>query len=420
MKVGVLIARHRRVLLILLGNLVAALIVLSSIQAQDASGYMYGKVRTSEATYTGQIRWGSEEAFWSDFFNAAKIADKYYQQILKENSAPEEVEFWEDINWNLSSIWEDKGNLTHEFATQFGNIASIINTSKYRATLRLKNGVELELSGRGYNDIGTKIVVYDDEVGKVEISWYRMREVEFLDTPKDLHVSGGNPIFGTIDTFRAGSFTGYIQWDHDERLGDEKLDGDTRDGDLSIPFRQIKSIEKEQNGSYVVLNSGRDFFLTGSNDVNSQNRGIIVTVPDIGRVDIPWKVFRSATFEQVKSSGPAYKTYRVPKGLSGAVYTFDGDKIEGRIIYDIDEAWEVETLDAKDYGIEYTIPFSNIKAVIPKNDDFSTIVFRNGDKVILGGVRDVSDRNDGALIFKPNKKDPDYVPWKDIAEIVFD
>ena len=422
MNISGLFARHRRVLLILLGNLVAALVVMTSLQAQDGSGFLYGKVRTYETTYIGQIQWGGEddEIFWNEFFNAAKVADKYYQKILEENNPEKEVEFWNELDWNISSIWEDKGNLTHEFSTQFGNIASIINISKSRAALRLKNGIELELSGHGYSDIGTKIVVYDDEVGKIEIPWHRMREVHFTQMPKGVSTHGGDRIFGTVETYRGGTFTGYVQWDHDERLGEHKLDGDTRDGDLSIPFKQIKSIEKGENGSYVVLNSGRDFFLKGSNDVNSQNRGIIVTVQNLGNVDIPWKVFRSATFEPAETSGPSYKSYKVPKGLSGAIYTFDGDKIEGRIIYDIDEAWEVETLEAKDYRIDYVIPFSNVKRVIPKNNDFSTVEFRNGESLLLGEVRDVSASNDGALIFKANRKDPIYVPWADIAEIVFD
>ncbi len=420
MNKGALLARHRRVLLIVIGNLVAALIVLTSLQAQNTEGYIYGKVHTYETTYIGQIRWGDEEAFWNEFFNAAKVADKYYQKVLEENAPSEEVAFWESLNWSLSSIWEDKGNLTHEFATQFGNIAALIKTGKYTVALRLKNGIELELSGRGYNDIGTTLIVYDDELGKIDIPWHRMREVEFSDTPKNLRVTGGAPIYGTVETFRGGTFTGYVQWDHDERLGEDVLDGDTRDGDLSIPFREIKSIEKEQNGSYVVLNSGRDFFLKGSNDVNSENRGIIVTVPELGQVDIPWKTFRKATFEQVKSSGAPYKSYRAPKGLSGTVYTFDDTKFEGRIVYDIDEAWEVETLDAKDYMIDYSIPFVNIKSVTPKNNQFSTVELRNGDKLLLGDVRDVSAANDGTLIFKANQKDPIYVPWRETAEIVFD
>lgn len=413
------LVRHRKTLLIVLGNLVALLILMNKSFAQEADGYIYGRVETYGNTYQGQIRWGKEEAFWNDFFNASKVADQSHQRILSKEE-DNDSDFWDDLDWSISSIWDDKRHVNHEFSTQFGNISKLTMTGKYEVDLELKNGKIIPLSGRGYNDIGTKIVIFDEELGEVDVEWRKVREVDFMATPKRFEASGGGPIFGTVETYRRGTFTGYIQWDHDERLGDDKLDGDSRDGDLSIAFNQIKSIEKEGNSSFVTLNSGRDFYLRGSNDVGNGNRGIIVTVPDIGKIDIPWRVFRKVEFEKINSSGASYNSYKTPRGLMGTVYTFDGDEFEGRLVYDVDEAWEVETLEAKDDDIDYIIPFNNIKVVAPKNSQYCTVQMRNGDKLLLGDRRDVSEDNDGILVFTSGEKDPVYIKWRSVSEIIFD
>ncbi len=413
------IGKHRKTLLIILGNVIAFMILMSA-NAQNTEGYIYGKVHTYRQTYQGQIRWGKEEAFWNDFFNAGKTRDSYHQSFVERDQNTDDSDFWEELDWSLSSIWDNKGHVSHEFSTQFGNIAAIINKGRSRIDLQLKNGMQIELSGRGYNDVGSTIVIYDEELGKIKLDWDRIEMVEFMATPSDLRVQGGNPIYGTVETFRSGTYTGFVQWDHDERLGEDVLDGDSRDGDMSIPFSNIKRIEKDRGGSYVTLNSGREFFLRGTNDVNSDNDGIIVSVDDIGKIDIPWRVFESVTFEEVSSSGPSYDSYKVPKGLSGTVLTYDRDEFKGRIIYDVDEASEVETLEADDDEIEYMVPFFNIKRITPKNSEYCAIELRNGEEIFLGERRDVNEDNDGILLFGRNQKDPIYIRWRDVKEIIFD
>ena len=70
------------------------------------------------------------------------------------------------------------------------------------------------------------------------------------------------------------------------------------DGNMAIEFGKIKSVERDGRGSLVILKSGRDFYLTGSNDVNHENRGIIVNIPGQGRVDIEWRDFRIGYFHR--------------------------------------------------------------------------------------------------------------------------
>ena len=170
----------------------------------------------------------------------------------------------------------------------------------------------------------------------------------------------------------------------------------------------------------VTLKSGKELFLYNSNDVDNDNRGVVVSVEGTGKIDIPWRSFRSVEFINTESSGKPFDNYKIPKGLMGTVYTFEEETYIGKMIYDLDEAWEVETLEANDNGIDYLIPFWNIKRIIPKNDDYSLIELRNGKNLLLGGTRDVSEDNDGILMVQDKEKDAKYIKWRDVAEIVFD
>jgi hypothetical protein len=406
--------KHRRTILILLGNIIAAFL-LADAMAQDTQGYIYGTVKTFDQTYQGQIRWGNEEIFWNDYFNAAKEKNDSYSSYSDKNEKS-----WNDFDWSLESIWEDKIGLSHQFSCEFGDIKTLKDFTRSELTLVLKNNAEIRLNGTGYNDVGTTLKIKDNEIGEVSVKWDRIERIDFQPTPKDLNVRKGKPIYGTVETYRKGTFTGFIQWDHDERIGTDKLDGDNRDGDVSIAFSEIKYIEKKGDGCIVEMKSGREFYLTNSNDVDNSNRGIIMTVPGVGKIDIPWKYFINAKLTEAPNSGWAYTDYKSPKGLFGTVYTIQGDEFKGQIIYDLDEKWEIETLDANDDDVKYQIAFRNIDSIVPKNYAYSMIELKNGDKILLGGERDVSDKNDGLLVYGSPNSEPEFIKWDKIVEINFD
>ncbi len=410
--------RNQKTLQLILGCLIALLITASELKAQNTEGFIYGKVYTNNNIYTGQLRWGKEEAYWHDVFNASKT-DNAFKEIVKKHEK-DNTNSWQDIDWRISSIWEDKRTTIHQFSCQFGDIKELHNYGNGRVVLQLKNGEKIKLSGEGYNDVGTDVKVLDLELGVMSIKWDRITKIEFLETPKKLSRHFGKPVYGTVETFRKGSFEGFVQWDHDERLGLDKLDGDTRDGDMSIAFDQISKIEKQGNGSMVDLRSGRQFYLTNSNDVDDGNRGIIVNVDGVGDVDIPWRAFKFVSFKEVNSSGRAYSSYESPKGLYGTVYKYNGGQVKGRIVFDLDETWELEMLEGKDDEIEYTIPFRNIKKIRPKNYNYSLVQLRNGSELLLGDGRDVSDNNAGVMVMVSGEKDPQFIEWKNVTEIVFE
>ena len=417
----------QRMRYLIAGAIVAVYVFLTSfgLQAQD-QGFIYGTVSTIDGKeYKGQLRWGKEETFWDDIFNSSKEENDWlryldrgdYKYVRNNRNNDDD----DGGNWigSWTNIWsDDYSNHTHQFAIRFGDIDKIQITGRDDVEVTFKDGKEWDLEG-GSNDVGATISVFDPEIGQIKLDWGRIDEIKFMDAPNTIKGKAGEPLTGTVET-RKGTFTGLIQWDHEECLSIDKLDGDTEDGDVSIEMGNIASIEKDGRGSTVTLKSGRKLYLWGSNDVNDENRGVIVKDPAIGKVKIGWDDFEMVTFDdKPKGSGPAYKDYGKPAALNGTVVTENGEKLSGRIVYDLDEEYDFELLDGQDDDIEYAIPFRNVKSVKIKNFNYSSVTLRSGKILLLGDGQDVSDKNDGMLVFT-SEGDPTYVPWDDIEEIIFD
>ena len=400
-------------------TLVACLTLIGSfaVNAQDEA-LIYGKLTTIDGdSYTGQIRWGKEEAIWTDIFNGTKEENENYRYLSRDqrNDMKEDRRRGNRWNgWNIS--WGNNDyETTHEFQARFGDIAKLEIERRSEVKLTLRNGESMFIEN-GSNDFDTEIHIMDTELGKTSFRWSRIESVEFMETPKNLREKMGDALYGAV-AFYGGEYNGFIQWDHDERLSEDILDGDTRDGDVKIEFGNLASIERGRGGSNIVTKSGREMYLRGSNDVNSGNRGIIVTT-DFGRVDIPWNEFKKVTFSDAPSGAIAYSTFSDMKKLSGTVTTTDGKTLSGNIIYDLDETYTFEMLQGKDDDVEYIISMGNIKSISPKNYDYSTVVLKNGTELLLGDARDVNEDNDGVLVFT-GSGDPEYIRWEDIKNITF-
>lgn len=398
-------------------GLVVALVAMATIsKAQAVEGYLYGKVYTDHNTYEGALRWGTEEVFWTDLFNAAKRNNDYARLVPKQNDGSDS---WSVFDWDLSSIWENKST-THQFTAQFGNLKEIQKTNRGYFNIKLKNGGELQVNGSGYNDLEGTIQILDPELGVLKIRWDRIQRIEFLPTPKKLEQVFGYPLYGTVTGGRKETYSGFIIWDNDERLSTDVLDGDSKGDKVAIKFSDITRIEKKGNGCDVTLKSGRTVFVENSNDVNSENRGVWVVNPEYGIIKFSWKAFRNVTFSGTTSSGPAYESFPRPVPLQATITQLDGPDVSGRIIYDVDEALDFELIEGKENDIEYQIPIRNIKRITPKNFDYSEIALRSGKTILLGGMRDVSNQNAGILVFVKGKKEPQHIRWKNINEIIFE
>src|SRR5262245_15312761 len=158
----------------------AALIALATPVLASDEGYIYGRVLTSSGdSYEGQIRWGTEESFWDDMFNADKASNDNLDYVSRH-----------DLNHVRSRHWGSllgigDMDLTHVLAVRFGDLKRIEVRGGERAIAEFRNGEEMELRG-GSNDIGARITVVDSRRGRQEIGWRHIRSIEFEDTPSRL------------------------------------------------------------------------------------------------------------------------------------------------------------------------------------------------------------------------------------------
>ena len=289
----------RKVLLIV-GVIVGLFILINSAQALHRNIFIYGEVETVDGDkYEGYLRWGTDEVYWFELLNAQKTSNDFLKFLsnkeIEDLANQSSGNSWLNIDLGVLSIWEDKLSRTnHRFDTRFGDIKLIEPIGKSKARITIKNGVILEVTNEGgyYTDIGGAVRLMDNELGEINLKWSRIEKITFMSAREnDLTKPFGQPIYGKVDAGRKGTFTGLIHWDEDERFQNEILNGKDSGDDRKIPFKNIRSIEKEKNGVVVTLKSDRELRLTDSNDVNNKNRGIIVFDPEIGRIDIPWRDF---------------------------------------------------------------------------------------------------------------------------------
>ncbi len=402
----------------LLLGFAVTLAVPATAQTTDPQGFLYGEVKTeSGKTYKGRLRWDDEEAFWGDFFNSSKEERPYLEEVDRRDRRDRGRRNEVRIFGIRIGGWDSYGD-GRSFVARFGDIERIDLGRGDHAFVTMKSGTKYEVDG-GSNDIGADIFVWDSEIGEIELDWDRIESIRFLPTPVDLAVPV-HRLHGKMKT-RIGDFEGYIQWDQEECLSTDELDGETPDGDVSIEMGKLRSIARHsRRSSLVTLRNGREMELDGTNDVDDDNRGIYVEDPRYGRVLVDWDSFERLDFSEPGPSGPAYEDFHKSGPLQGTVTDRDGKKHSGRIVYDIDEAETWEILNGEWRDVEFSIPFSLIRSIIPESSDSSRVILKGGEELELEDQADVGDGNDGVLILTADDAKPIYVEWDDVRRIDFD
>ncbi|MEM1248479.1 MAG: hypothetical protein AAGK22_19035 [Acidobacteriota bacterium] len=392
----------------------ASLLLPGTIGAQQRDGFIHGTVTTeSGEKYTGTLRWGKEEAFWDDLFNSNKEELPW----LEEYGEAKGGKTLNVLGRKVKINWGNFGT-GRQLVTRFGSLKSIENLGSDEVRLVFRGGEEIIGDG-GSNDIGTRITVRDTTLGSVQLDWKRIEKIEFSNTPSGAEV-GGYRLSGEVKT-RRGSYRGFVQWDSEECLSTDKLDGESRDADHSIEMGKIRAIRRlSSKRSEVELKDGRKLRLEGTNDVDEDIRGILIEDSRYGRVEIGWDDFEEVVFDDQGSSGRAYDELDDEGPLRGRVVTRDGETLSGRLVYDLDEAYRWEMLDGNDGDIAYIIPFALVTEVEPDGDDAARVTLRSGEKLTLEGSHDTNEDNDGVLVLDGNEKDGTLVPWDQIASIRFD
>src|ERR1041385_394021 len=141
-------------------------LAFSSALAQDEH-FIYGRITMNDSkVYEGPIRWGKEEVYWNDIFNASKLRnenlrfltgderDHLIDRLHEYNHRHDDWDHWgrwaDSFNWRGSDD-DDHYDFVHQFSCQFGDIKSIKPQGSKWVDLELRNGTKVELSGEGYN-----------------------------------------------------------------------------------------------------------------------------------------------------------------------------------------------------------------------------------------------------------------------------
>ncbi|MFC6099236.1 hypothetical protein [Olivibacter domesticus] len=395
---------------------------LSASHAQYQA-FIYGKVTLkNKQIYSGPIKWSGDQRLWSDVLVVKKtthnalryLTGAQRKQLLKDGEG-------EEIDWKFMSLWKDKEPKRKvEVLCRFGDMKMVHVMGNNKAQIYFKNGEKLRVESDENDNrhLGKNIVVYYNGDSET-VHWNEISTVEFLEMPKNIRATRGEPLFGTVYTSK-GSFTGFIQWDKYKYLDAHQLNGKINGvGPVKeYPFYQIEKIKKNDNAVDVIFKNGKERQLKGTSDTGPDIRGIVVMHPIFGRAVIDWKAFESVRFSKQPENGVSYADYRRPKRLKAQLLTTSNKRISGTCIFDLDEEWDMEMLEGHKDGVHYQLPFHQISKIKPHQNRFTTVVLKNGKTLSLGWENDVSDNNWGVII-RAESQDYQYITWDKIKEIEF-
>ena len=219
------------------------------------------------------------------------------------------------IAWDLDEIFEsdildgEEMEGRDERDVRFADIRSIERIER-GSRVELTDGQVIDLTGSNDVHFGHGgVQISDPALGMVEVDWRVFRRIRFHAPPDGGSgagydtFDGGHPLVGTVETREGETLEGLIRWDADEASSWEILNGEARDIKFSIDFGFVSRIERDPAfGAIVTLRDGRVLHLDHSNDVNWDNRGIMVA-PEGSRPErvaswrlVSWGDFHSATF----------------------------------------------------------------------------------------------------------------------------
>lgn len=415
----------------MMGSIVWATLAAASVlgwsQQGPGSDRLYGRVVTAGGTvYEGFLRWDRNEGSWADLLNGSK-------EIPWENERDaERLDHDRDHPgrgggisiFGLRISWSEEGTdfpASASSGIRFGHLSGLEVMSRERARLVLKSGLELELEG-GSTDLGEDLrglVVDDPERGEIELRWRDLDAVEFMEAPADLEPSSRR-LYGTLNTRGGVRFTGFVSWDVDEILGSDILDGEERGRDREIPFDRIAAIERAgPSGAIVVLRNGEEIELRGSNDVNDSNRGISISDPGLGQVQVGWDELESVAFAPAPVDAAPYASFDGGRRLYGTVETEDGQLLNGELRWDNDEEYSWEILDGRDHDIDFDIEFANVASIRNLGSWGAEVTLLDGRTFELDDSNDVDDRNKGVFVTTEDGETV-MVHWRDFREVRFE
>jgi hypothetical protein len=390
--------------------LIGLIVIAAPAAAPRAGGEIHGTITTTDGgALTGPIRWDRNENFWDDVLHARK-GDAVYVEEAEGGT-------FRFLGLRLPR-WGERGSWTYsQFSIPFGHLRALEPVEGDRVRLELKNGETLEIRTAG-SDLGPgmrDLVIDDANRGEVVLAWSSVRRVGFSSRP-----GPGRDSFrlhGTVTT-RSGELTGYVVWDRDESLLDDVIDGEEDGHEHKIRFSEIRAVERVGDwGSRVTLADGRTVTLEGTNDVDEDNRGISVLIPGVATVEASWDEFVGFHLSPAPPSR-GYDDFDGGARLAGRVLTSDGRTIAGEIVWDRDEMYSWETLDGRLDGLDYAVPFANIRRIRRLGSDGAAVELTSGRVLELTASNDISDENKGIVVTDAAGTGVE-LSWSDVETVEF-
>ncbi|AWW29231.1 hypothetical protein DN752_03230 [Echinicola strongylocentroti] len=405
---------------------IASLFLSAQLSAQQEA-FIYGEVELRDETkLEGKITWSAGQSLWVDLLVAEKKDNNILDHLAKDDII-HLSEGKKKTEWGFMALWKNQypsRKLT--FRTQFGNLLEIMVTGDSDATIVLKNHENIRIFINGDKEyarqLGETITVQLSDGEKKKLPWKAIERIRFSNTPTDLANFKSLPLYGHITTRMGYAYQGLIKWDLEEHLSDQYLDGTTIDDRRArYHFYEVKSIRPKNKGSLIQLQSNKEIYLHELTNVTNENAGIQVRNPHWGQIALQWGDFKTAEFTPYSEiAGFGYNDFGAPSALQGTVVLKDDRHISGSIYYDLDEHWNIETLDgwAQGGGLRQ-IPFSLIKTLYPVSETHTAVILMDGEKIILGERSDVDQTNWGTMIKAPNGQFT-YIPWQKLQSITFE
>ena len=402
-----------------------------------AAERIYGRVVTAEGgRLEGYLRWDRNETGWGDVLDGQKEIPHEYD--LEAERLDEELRRRRQRERSLSLpglriTWdEDDGDpRTVSSGIRFGHIRSLEVVDERRAVLVLKSGERVGLVGLS-TDIGRSfrgLAVEDAERGEIELRWRDLGRVDFMAAPATAPPPAAERLHGTLRTRGGVELTGWVAWDRDETLTTDILDGDRAGRRMEIAFGSVAAIEPEgRDASRVTLQSGEVLLLTGTNDVDSDNGGVEIMDPGLGRAIVQWRELESMRFHAPPTAGRPAGSTGAPAGtrrafdggrpLQGVVETRSGRQLSGKVRWDNDEAFTWELLDGRADEVDYDIELGLVRSIERVEGDAARVELVDGRTLLLEGSNDVGNENQGIFVRSAGGETV-LVRWRDFARVTF-
>ncbi|MFC1554360.1 hypothetical protein ACFL7D_06980 [candidate division KSB1 bacterium] len=379
--------------------------VFIAFNSQQNTGRIYGRLLLNNGDeIEGRISLGDTvfETLWIHPFNA-------------------EYDFFEhnrDAYDRQRKLHNRVSDVINKLTVMYGYIEKMTN-ERNRVNVLLKDGREFLVYG---GDSREQLSVLDADGISYKVSWRDLSSIEFSEEPESYSESINEitlPLFGVVSLNSGQKFKGFLIWDKDESLSTDLLNGREGRYDREIPFGSIKRIRPlNRSSSEITMWSNRQLVLTGTNDVDNENRGLVVLNNDIGIIEIEWKFVTNVDFER-NVYGKSYSDFEPGKPVHGVVTNSRGEQFEGFIKWDDDENMSIDYLNGELDGLIFIIEFSNIAEIRRRTRRSSTVVLKNGVELRLSNTNDVDYNNKGIVVLE-NPDDPEgkIFQWDEFEKLV--